>query len=495
MTNPVAASTAPKRRPTPRVWLLSGLSLLLLLGGLVGTLVAKAEHIVLGAEAYVYGFPLVIMDITRANAALSIGPENQLRRVRQFPGAAFRDVVRPNVDTLYTTAFIDMDQGPWVFELPANRPRYELMAFMDAWTDVFAAPGTRTTGSAGGRFLLVGPHWHGETPSGLTRLRAPTRMVWLIGRTQTKGRADYPLVHQMQDELRLRKLPDWLAGRDPTPTAWQAASPHPAAPMAQLHRMDTGEYFTRLARLMADNPPRAADAPMRIKLQRIGVQPGAAPQWSRLERWSVGLGRRIADWKVAQELGRARSQGGAWSTPPALLGNYGTHYNIRAVVSMIGIGANLPIDAMYPHTQVDAEGQALHGDHCYRLHFKAGELPPVSAFWSVTAYGQDDYLIDNPLRRHARASHDDLLYNADGSLDLWVQSQAPPGERQRNWLPVKAGAGFLLNARLYGPHTDALEGRWHMPALLRTDSVNPRRRPCGAHLAAQGPAAESGSGQ
>lgn len=466
---PTTSPRHPIRRRRLRALLGLVLGVVLVLAALAGVVVAKSEHIVLGAEAYLYGYPLVIMDATRANAALNIGPENQLRRVRQFPNAQFRDVVRPNVDTLYTSAFIDMDFGPWVFELPPNPLRYELMAFLDAWTDVFAAPGTRTTAGSGGRFLLAGPRWQGETPEGLVLLRAPTRMAWLIGRTQTHGPADFPLVHQLQDGLRLTRLSDWLAGHGGAVPAWQAASVRPIAPVEQMRHMDPTVFFSRLAMLMVDNPPKAADAPMLIKLKRIGVVPGTAPQWSWLDRWSVALGRRIADWKVAQELDRTRESGQAWTTPPGVLGNYGTHYNIRAVVAMIGLGANLPIDATYPNTRVDAQGRALHGDHRYRLHFKAAGLPPVSAFWSVTAYGENDQLIDNPLQRHARASHNELLYNADGSLDLWVQAQAPEGALQRNWLPVKAGEGFLLNARLYGPLAQALDGNWQMPAVVRID--------------------------
>jgi hypothetical protein len=468
MTTQLTTTTYSHRRKWRLTrWLLSLFSVSLIV--VFGVLVAKSEYIVLGAEGYMYGYPLVIMDITRANGSQNIGPVNQLRRVRQFPSPQFRDVVRPNVDTLYTNAFIDMDQGPWVFTLPPNSQRYELMAFLDAWTDVFAAPGTRTTGTQGGEFLLVGPHWQGVTPESLTLLRSPTRMVWLIGRTQTHGPSDYQLVHQLQDGLHFQSLTDWLAGSERETPPWQAALERPVAPLEQMRTMKTEIFFTRLAKLMTDNPPKAADAPLVLKLLRIGVAPGAPPQWGWLDRLCVALGRRIADWKVAQELSRSHGQVGAWITPPAMLGNYGTHYNIRAVVSMIGLGANLPIDATYPNTRVDAQDRALHGDHSYQLHFAADRLPPVSAFWSVTAYGEDDYLIENSEQRYARASHDDLHYNPDGSLDLWVQAQAPVCKDQRNWLPVKAGKGFSLNARLYGPQAQALDGRWQMPAIERVD--------------------------
>ena len=196
-----------RKTGSKRWWMLAA-ALLALVGGM---LYVQAEKIVLGAEAYLYGYPLVITDVTRAGAAAVVAPENTLRRVREFPDARFRGVVRPNVDTLYTTAFIDMSDGPWVFEMAANDRRYEVMAFLDAWTNVFGAPGTRGSGRDGGRFLLAGPGWQGEVPAGLSLLRSPTRIVWLIGRTQTNGVADYDLVHRLQDGLVLRTLSAWQA--------------------------------------------------------------------------------------------------------------------------------------------------------------------------------------------------------------------------------------------------------------------------------------------
>jgi hypothetical protein len=442
---------------------------------MAGGLYRQAEKIILGAEAYLFGYPLVIMDVTRAHAALTLGAENQLRRVRQFPSANFKDVVRPNVDTLYTTVFIDMALGPWVFEMAANGSRYEVMPFMDAWTNVFAAPGTRSTGVAGGRFLLAGPGWHGQVPEGLTLLRSPTQMVWLIGRTQTNGVTDYPLVHGLQDRISLRTLDAWLSGpvrqkpQDEIASAWQPALVKPLPPILQMEAMSSADFFKRLAGLLVNNPPSAADGPMLVKLTRIGISAGQSPAWSLLDRWSVSLGRWIADWTVTKELKKPRDLVRGWATPPAMLGNYGTYYNTRAVVAMVGLGANLPADASYPNTRVDASGEALNGSHRYRLHFKAAELPPVHAFWSVTAYGADDFLIDNPWHRYALGDRDPLVYNPDGSLDLIVQALPPESGETRNWLPVRAHRPFLLNARLYWPKPAALNGSWGMPAVERMD--------------------------
>ena len=448
---------------------------LVLVAALAGALIATSEQIVLGAQGYIFGYPLVMMDLTRASAAQTVGPENQLHRVRQFPDAGFRDVVRPNVDTLYSTAFIDTGKGPWVFEMAANDQRYETMPFMDGWTNVFAAPGTRATGKGGGRFLLAGPQWRGVVPDGLTLIRSPTQIVWLIGRTQTNGVADFDLVHRLQDGVSLRLLAAWQdnpTGQVSTAAPvlpWQPAAIRPLPPVVQMQAMDAQTFFTRLALLMSNNPPAAADGPMLVKLSRLGIAPGQPPNWGVLDRWSVSLGRWIADRTVARELGRPRDLVRGWSTPPAMLGNYGTYYNARAVVAMIGLGANLPVDAIYPSAGVDGAGRGLDGSRRYRLHFKAAELPPVHAFWSVTAYGADNFLIDNPLKRHALGDRDPLRFNPDGSLDLWVQAEPPKDDMKNNWLPVRPGAPFLLNARLYWPKPAALDGSWGMPAVEPLD--------------------------
>lgn len=455
-----AAPPAPRRR---RWWILIVAVLLLALAAWF-----SAQAALLRAQAWLFGYPLVIMDVTREHAQRTIGPENQLRRVRRFPDARFQDVVRPNVDTLYTTAFIRTSQGPWVFEMAANPTRYELMPFMDAWTNVFASPGTRTTGTAGGRFLLVGPGWQGNVPQGMTLLRAPTDIVWLIGRTQTQGTADYAAVHQLQDGLRLHSLRDWQAGRAVAEAPPPQPTPGLPPPIVQMRSMPTQAFFERLSQLMVANPPAPEDAAMLKQLQRIGVVPGQALRWGVVDRAFANLGRWLAERGVARELGRRQPVDG-WITPPSLLGRYGTAYPIRAVVAMIGLGANWPADALYPSASVDARGQALHGDHRYRIRFAPGQRPPVHAFWSVTAYGPDDFLIDNPLNRYALGDRDPLVTNADGSLDLWIQAEPPPADRLANWLPVRRGSPFVLTARLYWPEAVALEGRWQMPGVERLD--------------------------
>jgi hypothetical protein len=446
------------------------IALSLLLAFTLTSLFVIKDKIMLGAEAYVYGYPLVIMDITRAQSAINIGPENQLRRVRQFPDANFKDVVRPNVDTLYTTAFLSMKQGPWVFHMPVQYERYELMPFMDAWTNVFASPGTRTRTGKESVYLLVGPNWQGTVPAHMTLLRSPTDMVWLIGRTQTNGVADFETVHRIQDGLKLEAFQSKDNSVQTLNSEKKRIASLPSLPpVAQVKALSTAVFFERLFQLMVDNPASPEDAPLLKRLALAGLQPGQATQLSKLDGFSFSIGRWLADQKIKRAL-NAKDKEGSWRTPPLNLGKYGTDYNTRAVVAMVGLGANLPEDALYPNTASDQQGRALNGKHKYRIHFDAKELPPVKAFWSITPYGADEFLIDNPLHRFALGDRDALHYNSDGSLDIWIQAEAPTNPQMKsNWLPIKANAPFLLNARLYWPKEDALNLKWQMPHVERID--------------------------
>ena len=448
-----------------RFWIV--LSLILALA--LASLYALKDKIMLGAEAYVYGYPLLIMDITRIQSAHNIGPENQLRRVRQFPDANFKEVVRPNVDTLYTTAFLSMKQGPWVFEMPVQSERYELMPFMDAWTNVFASPGTRTRKGNESIYLLAGPDWQGTVPERMTLLRSPTDMVWLIGRTQTNGVTDFETVHRLQNSLKLYSFNRNQTAEEPASQEKSKLSQQGLPPVAQMKALSTAAFFERLFQLMVDNPPAVEDAPLLSRLAVAGLQPGPSIQLSRLDELSFSIGRWLANQKINSALS-AKNTDGTWRTPPLNLGQYGSDYNTRAVVAMVGLGANLPEDALYPNTASDEQGQALNGKHKYRIHFKADQLPPVKAFWSLTAYGQDDFLVPNSLNRFALGDRDPLHFNPDGSLDVWIQASAPQETHQiSNWLPIQQDQNFSLNARLYWPKPAALNGTWQMPKVIRLE--------------------------
>lgn len=450
-----------------RTWVRVVLALLLVVLLALATLFSQRQVIRDAAEGYVYGYPLVITEISRDAFNHGLAPLQHLVHVQKFPDARFREIVRPNVDTLYSLAWLDLNSEALVFELPATE-RYNVMQFLDAWTNVYASLGPRTTGTGAGTYLLVGPTWKGDVPEGMKLLRSPTAIAWLLGRVQTNGAADYDAVHGIQKDVRLTPLADWQQGKRSESLAPPAKLERGTPPLYQMRAMAGQDFFQRLARLMASNPAAAVDQTALQGLARLGVQPGQEVKtWGWLQGKAVSLGIWLAERKLQDAVEHPRELKNGWRVPPSLVGRYGSEYGLRAAVAMAGFGANLAEDAVYPNALQDANGQPLQGGQRYRLHFAAGQLPPVRAFWSVTVYDTDGYLVDNPLNRYALGDRDALKRNTDGSLDIYLQSEAPASAEQSNWLPIPQLGGFALTARLYWPQAAILNGRWGMPAIER----------------------------
>jgi hypothetical protein len=270
-------------------------------------------------------------------------------------------------------------------------------------------------------------------------------------------------VHRFQDGLSLTPLSAWGSDYSPPPAA--PADPQldiTTPPPDQVEAMDAATFFGRLARLMVDNPPTEEDAPAIERFHAVGLRPGAFEPDPDLEpALEAGVRAAMAQLKAHRHQPSGLTNG--WSMPRHL-GSYGTDYGLRAFVALVGLGANLSNDAVYPHTTVDGDGQPLTGDARYRLHFEAGETPPAKAFWSLTMYNERQYFVDNPLGRYAIGDRDPLTFNSDGSLDLWLSRESPRAERETNWLPAPAGA-FSLILRIYWPEQRVLEGRWAPPAV------------------------------
>ncbi len=239
----------------------------------------------------------------------------------------------------------------------------------------------------------------------------------------------------------------------PSPYAYQRAFPLLRAYAAELLKV---------------NPPHITDWSQVERLKRIGIEPGnsfnlekADPAVQRaLEKASVdGLAYMRAKTPTL-----ARVANG-WQMNTDTMGVYGDYYLKRAIVAVVGLGANQPEDAIYPFNFADNEGKPLDGAKKYVLHFSKSELPPVDAFWSITLYDERGFQVANPLNRFAIGDRDGLKYNADGSLDLYIQNVNPGHEREANWLPSPASGGESITMRLYAPKAEALDGRWVPPAI------------------------------
>jgi hypothetical protein len=432
-----------------------------------------------GAMAYLYALPLVLMDITRQemyeHPAAKTAQPNRLYMIPILADHTFRTVIRPNVDTLYSAAWLDLREEPVLLSIPPGNGRYHVEQLMDAWTNVFFAPGIRTLGNEPGRYLITLPTWQGEVPDGYQRVDAPTSMVWLLGRIFVNGESDMDAARRYQRQIDLRPLSE-LGNPDFQPSYPDARGrgAQRVDPIDIVRNMDSGEFFSRFRKLAHENPPADADAPFIAEiLQPLGLAPSENPQADELpDAMRKAIDRGIAEvWAVMTERSAVEKErtptGWAGLSASKHIGTYGTDYKLRAGVAVFGLGANIAADAVYLNASLDSQGQDLAGGKAYTLTFAAQELPPVKGFWSLTLYDRMGYLLENPLNRYNLRISDALHYNHDGSLTLLVQPDEPDDETMRsNWLPSPRDGTFVLSMRLYWPEQALLDGKWMPPALI-----------------------------
>jgi hypothetical protein len=441
---------------------------------------AEREARAIALDAYLYFYPLVTMDLTRrvttnieAGKMPGFGPANMFNSFSAFPTAAFKAVVRPNFDTLYSSAWLDVIKEPVVLSAPDTDGRYYLLPMLDMWTDVFASPGWRTTGTQAVNFLIATPGWNADVPSGMTRIDAPTPQIWIIGRTKTDGPRDYDAVHKIQAGYKITPLSQWGKPAAPPTATIDPGVDMKTPPKDQVDAMAADKFFAYAAEILKINPPHITDQPIIARLKRIGFEVGRSFDLAKADRvvreavqGAPHEALELIAWKVPT---LARVVNG-WSMNTDTMGVYGNYYLKRAIVSQMGLGANLPEDAIYPLNLADEIGKPLDGANKYVLHFDKAQMPPVSAFWSVTLYDPQGFQVANPLDRFTLSSWMPLKYNADQSLDLYVRSESPGADKEANWLPAPKGA-FNLTMRLYAPRADALTGKWNPPPVRREQAT------------------------
>jgi hypothetical protein len=437
----------------------------------------------IATNAYLYFYPLVTMDLTRqqlTNVEKAEGisaPMNAFANVAAFPTADMKAVVRPNFDTLYSSGYLDLTKEPMIVSVPDTGGRYYLLPMLDMWTDVFASPGWRTTGTQAGNFLVAGPGWRPDLrerlieefrlPAGTQRIDAPTPYVWVIGRTKTDGPPDYEAVHKIQQGFKITPLSEWGKTAKPATGKIDPSVDMKTPPKLQVDKMTADRYFAHAAELTKLHPPHITDQPIVAQMRRIGIEPGKSLDVAKLDPTvraalvrAPAEAQKLMAWKVPT-LARVANN---WSMNTDTMGVYGNYYLKRAIVSQMGLGANLPEDAVYPLELADAGGKPLDGANKYVLRFEKGATPPVNAFWSVTLYDPEGFQVANPLNRFAVSSWMPLKYNPDGSLVLYFQNESPGKENEANWLPAPKGP-FNLTMRLYSPKSDILTGRWNPPGV------------------------------
>ena len=356
-----------------------------------------------------------------------------------------------------------------IVSAPDTHGRYYLLPMLDMWTDVFASPGWRTTGTQAGDYALTPPGWSGALPAGVVRIDAPTPYVWIIGRTKTDGPADYAAVNKIQAGFKITPLSSWGKAAEPATGAVDPAIDMKTPPKVTVDTMPAAKFFAYAAEILKQQPPHITDQPIVALMQRIGIERGKSFNIDKVDpAIKAGLetapedALKLMEWKLSS---LARVVNG-WSMNTDTMGVYGDYYLKRAIIAQLGLGANLPEDAIYPINLADETGKPLDGGSAYVLHFDKGATPPVNAFWSITLYDAQGYQVANSLNRFAVSSWMPFKYNPDGSLDLTFQNASPGADKEANWLPAPKGP-FNLTMRLYAPKTDALTGKWNPPPVMK----------------------------
>ncbi len=434
------------------------------------------ELLQVATEAYLYFYPMVMMENTRRNATnVQRGtrpgrePMGVMNHMREFPALDFKAVVRPNFDTLYTSVWMDVSKEPWLFHIPAMPGRFFMLPLYDMWTDVFASPGSRTHGEGALTIALCEPQWRGTLPAGVQRIDVPTSTVWTIGRTETRGPADYEAVRALQDQMWLRPLSSWQSDDfvidDSIKPEWKVKMP----PMVQTDTMEAEAFFALAAELVATFPPHASDWGQVTRMARAGFVVGQ-PFDLTTQPEDVQEAFRAAPGLARKEIGRRFATlvpfVNGWSTILETMGTWGNSYLRRCMMAMFGLGANPPEESIYPNAMTDSAGQPLDGTAHYSVHFAADGLPPVGAFWSLTVYDHKGFPVPNEINRAALGDRDDLSFNDDGSLTLYVGPTPPADGPEGNWIPSPP-QNFAMTLRLYLPQERVMTGRWKPPITTR----------------------------
>jgi hypothetical protein len=437
--------------------------------GLAGPTPERAAE--LGEQAYLYGLPL--LELTRVRKEQTSvacpdqrgnSPVNSFSNAPGFPSPTDRTVVAPNTDTLYSIAHLDLGHGPIVLNHPDMGKRYFSFQLLDPYTNVIDFIGSRTTGSEAGRFAIRWKDKPGGRKPGMPMINSTHRRVWVIGRTLATDRADQRAAYRKMKRYGLARL-----GRKPRSFPKDC---EPGEPGEFPTPTDGERFIAKLNRKLASNPPPKRDRPLLDELATVGVGPGLDPERAglspeALDALYASVGAEAASFPTTarlRALQEAVAQGG-WLLPASNIGDYGTDYEFRAQIAVLGLGANTPDEAIYPAALTDSEGNLLNGGNDYRITFPPGAAPPARYFWSLTVYDSNGYLAPNPIDRYSLGpSHPPLVEKPDGSIVIALQ-QDEPTEGRVNWLPTP-DAGFRLNLRLYGPSRAAQRGDWRPPPVV-----------------------------
>jgi hypothetical protein len=444
----------------------------------------SAETKAIAEEGFIYGLPIVMNYAVMyeyavdKNSGQYKAPFNQIKNEARVFTYKDTTIVTPNSDTPYSFAWLDLRAEPVVLTVPeVEKGRYYVVQLVDSYTFNYAYIGSRATGNGAGSFMVAGPDWKGEAPPGIKKVfRCETEFSLVGYRTQLLGPDDMDNVKKIQAGYKVQTLSAFL--NQPAP---------PAAPAINFPKINKEmvktDFFDYLDFSLQFCPPVPEEKEIWAKLARIGIEPGKTFDFKGLsseQKTAIGLGMKDGAEKVDKAVTGIGKDINGWRVGSALGDRAFYHGNwlLRAAGAQAGIYGNSAIEAVYPLTRDDADGQPLDGSkHDYTLTFAAGQFPPVNAFWSVTMYdGKTQLLSKNPIDRYLINSPmlPKLKKNQDGSLTLYIQEDSPGADKESNWLPAPDGPIYLV-MRLYWPKETPPsilppgEGTWKPPGIVNVD--------------------------
>jgi hypothetical protein len=416
----------------------------------------------LAVEAYIYAYPLLVFDQERKTMVQALGANNRLSARTTTSTPFSHDVLAPNADTVSTTALLDLRSGPLVLAVPDSGKRYTRIDLLDAYTNVFASLGQRTEGNKAATFAIVGPG--GGDVSGVKTVHAPTNYVWLHGQVAAQGERDVPAASGLMRQWSLTPANQFAAGKRVYAVEQPPVTDPGGSSADRVEALKPEKYFEEAARLLQINPPAAADAPLVKKFPSFGLDYKGG-RFSAKKLSSAALAQSVNDARARIHAVKPEETAQNGWTFGASGGSYGVDYLARAAAARAGIGGALPQDAIEATARVDASNARLSGGSRYVLRFGKDDLPPVSAFWSLTLVDDDGKMADNVINRYA-VRGDRLKKDGDGGVTVYIQGPPPGGAKDANWLPAPSGK-FQLLLRLYWPKDAAIDGSWKPPAVKR----------------------------
>ena len=424
---------------------------------------ANAESVQeLAKKAFLYGYGPYEFAKTAAAASARGALKNTLGHRAVMSTPRHRSVTAPNLDTLYSSAFLELSGGPMEVTTPEAPDRYHCVTFMNVFTDNFGILGTRTTGGHSVKAWIVGPEWQGEAPEGVRLIRSDTNDVWMLGRTLVAGPEDLEAARAVQTQFHLKPV----EGRGPVRPAFEKAAPVPDAPM----------FLAVVNEILGRSPVDIGEAKRATSFSAVGLRPGDPGVWQGLpdelkQIWSASFPDMLADLKAGVDKLLVPREG--WLAAPPEVGDFGENDALRASVALWGLAALPAEEAGYYRAVSDEKGNALNGAQAYTFRLPP-EGAPADAFWSLTMYSEEpdgrNFLVENPIDRYAISDRTaGLVRDADGALTIYIQAEQPSDPvAAANWLPTPSGA-FTVSFRAYLPRKEVMNGLWSPPPLQAAD--------------------------